>query len=441
LRESAGLSQTALAGEDLHPSYISLLESGRRAPTADVVAVLSGRLGVSPDALSGEISLEIEEPLALAEASQGLGRSAEAIALLEPFRAEMSVRRCTRDALIFRAAFVLASALESVGRVDEATALLEVLRTASDSSRARHPWLPTAVSLVRCYRESGDAGRAIDVGEDALRRFDGLTTSWVDGHAQLVSTLARAYCERGDLLRAGLLLEGLLDASSADTVSDQADTFWNAAIIAAQRGRSLDAMRLCEQAATLVAQGHDDRARARLQITRAWVHLAQDPPQAAEARDLVTQALPALRQYAGPVAASMAQTELARSELLLGRPDIARQHADEAVAQLTDDQPIERARALTVLGAALVALDEPALATASLEDADRLLTAAVSSRHSAAAWRSLGDLYRSIGAVDRAQAAFDAAFTAAGVCAEPLALPAVLPTQRRSASRTTHAPS
>ena len=47
LREAAGLSQTALAGDDLHPSYISMLESGRRAPTPAALAVIARRLGVS----------------------------------------------------------------------------------------------------------------------------------------------------------------------------------------------------------------------------------------------------------------------------------------------------------------------------------------------------------------------------------------------------------
>lgn len=442
LRESAGLSQTALAGDDLHPSYISLLESGRRAPTADVVAVLSGRLGVSPDALSGEISLEIEEPLALADAALGLGRATEAMHLLEPFRAEMTVRRCARDALIFRAAFVLASALENVGRLDEATGLLEVLRTAADSSRARHPWLHIAVSLVRCYRDSGDIGRAIDVGEDAVSRCDGTMTASLEGHAQLVSALAGAYSERGDLLRAELLLEGLLAETTAwGSPSDQAAAYWNAAIVAAQRGHALEAMRLCEQASSLISLSDDLGARARLQITRAWVHLAQDPPQAGQARDLVTDALPVLKQYASALSLSSAETELARSELLLGRPDVAREHASAALGRVTEDQPIERARALTVLGAALVALDERALGIASLEDADRLLAAAQAPRQAAAVWRSLSDVYRGIGDIDRASAAVNEAFAAAGVLAEPVGAPALVPEQRRAPRRDSQATS
>ena len=51
LRRAAGLSQTQLAGEDLSPSYVSLLETGKRQPSPDVVQTLALRLGCSADVL------------------------------------------------------------------------------------------------------------------------------------------------------------------------------------------------------------------------------------------------------------------------------------------------------------------------------------------------------------------------------------------------------
>ena len=50
-RLAAGLSQTSLAGEDFSPSYISLIESGRRVPTEAALRVLAERLGTTPDYL------------------------------------------------------------------------------------------------------------------------------------------------------------------------------------------------------------------------------------------------------------------------------------------------------------------------------------------------------------------------------------------------------
>jgi transcriptional regulator with XRE-family HTH domain len=44
-RRELGLSQTELAGDSLSPSYVSLLEAGKRKPTPAVLEVLAERLG------------------------------------------------------------------------------------------------------------------------------------------------------------------------------------------------------------------------------------------------------------------------------------------------------------------------------------------------------------------------------------------------------------
>ena len=54
-RTELGLSQAEVAGLDLSDSYISLLESGRRTPSPDVVAMLAGRLRCSAGWLTSGI--------------------------------------------------------------------------------------------------------------------------------------------------------------------------------------------------------------------------------------------------------------------------------------------------------------------------------------------------------------------------------------------------
>src|SRR5947209_12226166 len=51
LRRGAGLSQTELAGDGISPSYVSLLESGRRTPSPAVAALLAAKLGCSASQL------------------------------------------------------------------------------------------------------------------------------------------------------------------------------------------------------------------------------------------------------------------------------------------------------------------------------------------------------------------------------------------------------
>jgi tetratricopeptide (TPR) repeat protein len=255
----------------------------------------------------------------------------------------------------------------------------------------------------------------------------------VDGHAALVSTLAGAYSERGDLLRAQVLLDELIATTADDGSTDeQAYALWNAAINAVERGRARDGLRLAEQARALLETGDDLRARARLQITRAWVHLAQDPPEAAAARSLLRAALPHVRQHAGAHDIASAETELARCELLLGRPEVARRHATAALKRLPAESRIERARALTALGSALLALHEEAAGVLCLDEAASELDAAEAPRAAAAVWRQLSGEFRALGDPGRALDAADRALDGVGLPQEPLTVPAVAPVRARS---------
>jgi transcriptional regulator with XRE-family HTH domain len=53
LRHEHGLTQAALAGERLSESYVSLIESGRRTPTDEVLEYLAQTLGCSVEILKG----------------------------------------------------------------------------------------------------------------------------------------------------------------------------------------------------------------------------------------------------------------------------------------------------------------------------------------------------------------------------------------------------
>src|SRR5437879_291292 len=61
LREGRALSQRDLAGEAVDPSYISLLESGSRLPTLQVVVQLSGALGVPLSELIGPVTAPAQD--------------------------------------------------------------------------------------------------------------------------------------------------------------------------------------------------------------------------------------------------------------------------------------------------------------------------------------------------------------------------------------------
>jgi tetratricopeptide (TPR) repeat protein len=430
-RKDAGLSQVALAGDDLHPSYVSLLESGRRSPTAAIVKVLAARLGILPEQLSGDTVDDVGEQLLLADAALSTGRPAESVTLLEQVVARLGADRFAVDPTAFRAGDVYATALERSGRLDDATSMWERLRAVAETSPGRLPWLPVVGALVRCYRDAGDLSRAVDLGEAALRRYSELHLEGLDGHGALVSTLAGVYSERGDHLRAKIILDDLIaQTEQSGSLDDRGYAYWNAAVTAAERGQVGEGLRLAERAAALLSTGDDVRSRARLQVTRAWLLLAERPPDAATARRILRAALPEVRQHAGALSVASAETELARCELLLGRADVARRLAQSALKRLHEEHRLERARALTALGAALVASGETAAGVAELEEAANALRLVEAPRQAAAVWRQLSETLRSLGDPAGALEAADRAMDGAGLAHEPLtpaATPATTP--------------
>lgn len=418
----------ALAGEELHPSYVSLLEADRRSPTPSVVKLLTRRLGITAEELAGQTPDALTEQLLLAEAALATGRPGDAVSLLEPAAASVQTQRLLAEPDTFRACHVYATALERVGRLDEATAVGERLRVAAETAPGRFPWLPVTTGLVRCYRDAGDLARAVDLGEEVLRRYAELRLEGLDGYAALVSTLAGVYSERGDHLRAKTILDALLDETQATgTTDERAYAYWNAAINAAERGHVGEGGRLAERARALLSEGEDSRSQARLHVTRAWLLLAQDPPDPQSARRILRSALPELRQHAGALSVASAETELARCELLLSRPEVATRLARAALKRLAPEHRVERARALTALGAALIAAGETTAGVAELEEAATALAAHDSPRQAAAVWRQLSVVFRAIGDPAWALSAADRAMDAVGLANEPVVAASNMP--------------
>ena len=421
-RTQAGLSQTALAGDDLSPSYISHLESDRREPTAAVAALLAGRLGVSRSDLVGAPVEIPEHDLVLAEAALGLGNPDESLALLTPWQHRWAtLDDLAGDRLAFRAAEVQAAAFERAGRLSEAARVLERLHRAAQVSPSRLPWVAVTVSLLRVYRESGDVARAVDLGEAALRRGADLRIDHVPGFAPLVSTVAGVYAERGDLLRAQVILDELLERlDDVGTDDDRVKALWNAAINATERGHAGEGMRLAEEATQLASHGSDLLVRARLRYSRAWILLQQQPPQAELAREELRALLPDARQHGGAMLLGQVLSELARAELLLGRPEVARRHARASLERLDDQQVLERGHTLVLLGAASVSLGEVSVGVALLEDAAALLGEAGTSRYGALAWRQLAEVFLALGDPGRAVDALQHALDTAGLASAPM---------------------
>lgn len=432
LRHEHGLSQTQLAGVGLSPSYISLLEAGKRAPTSAAVERLAQRLDCDPQLLTEGVraadAAELQLQVSYAELALQSGEATEAA---ERFSMLLERDADTPESVLVAARWGRARALEAAGDTGAAIAAYEALREEAEARPADLPWLPCVIALCRCYREVGDLTYSIELGERARTQVDQFRLAGTDLAVELGSTLVGSYHERGDMVRAQLLADQVIEkAERLGTPRARGAAYWNASVVADEMGRTAEGLALAEKALALYAHGEDARSLSRLRTAYAALLLHQDPPRPTEARPLLEAAARQLADSGSEVDLAYIETELARVELLLGSPDEAVDIAQRALDRLGRQPRLEAARARLVLGHAEFARGNEDAALLSYGRATQDLAAMGASRQAAAGWRDLAEVFSSLGRVKEALDAYRRAADAASVPA-PLELIPVLERSRR----------
>ncbi|MER5473915.1 helix-turn-helix domain-containing protein [Streptomyces sp. NPDC002935] len=410
LRRQQGLSQAQLAGDGISPSYVSLVEAGKRIPSPEVVSKLAVKLKCPESELLSYLGRQQDDELELevryAELALANGDAKHAV---ERFSALLErIGSSGNPGLTVGATWGLAQGLERSGKLEEAVRLYERLRTWPDGAAAeRVDRTAVLIAVCRCYRELGDLGRAIDVGEQALAVLEQLDLVPSPEGIELISTIVGLYCERGDIHRASYLAEMAVERASAlDNRKALGAAYWNASMVAYEAGRTSDALRLVQRAQALYAESDNERAVARLRTAHAAVLLQADPPQPVEARGLLTEAVESFRRIGGDVDMAYCQTELARVALLLAEPEEAESCALEALRGLGDGHRLEAARATLILGAARSAQGDAARARQAYERAALSLEASGAGRQAARVWTELAEFLDAQGEAERAVKAY-----------------------------------
>jgi transcriptional regulator with XRE-family HTH domain len=421
IRQQRGLTQAGLAESDLSESYISLIESGKRVPGARTLKVIAARLAVTVDDLTSRAlppDPQISFALAFVELAVMNGDVADARKAITAIQAD--TRLDDRSALRLVAAE--ARLAEQEGDLETAISLLE--RFVADQNTDVAVWADAATSLVRCHRERGNLSEAVEVGE----RFTAqLVTAGLSGTAQHVAvglTLASAYHERGDVVRAARLVEHLV-AESERVGSREACgmAYWNAALIARGEGRQLDAVKLAERAVTLVAEGDDKRRLARLTAAQAGILLSLDEPQILKAIELLTRSFAQMEECGSTVDRASIATELGRAQILVGHADDATLWGQRSLDLLGDEPRLETAGSWMILARAHALRGESADAKRTARLAASMLEAMGASRHAAQTWRDIGDLMSGHGEHADACLAFDRALESMGVAKDVIVSP------------------
>ncbi|MGI5490893.1 helix-turn-helix domain-containing protein [Microtetraspora malaysiensis] len=417
IRRQRGLSQAQLAHPELSDSYVSLIESGKRTPTPAVLELLAQKLDCSLtyliNGVTAEQMEELEIGLRFARLALDNGEVEEARRRFGELLADRSLIGLSQ--LHQDAEFGYALAAEACGHRGEAIAILNRLLDTEAGFMPEDRRVAIAVALCRCYREKGDLGPAVEVGETMLKDMN--RTTWTDDLIELAATLLAAYGVRGDLLRATQFANELLAA--ADLLGTPRATVaanWNAARIAELTGRGEESLALAERALAVQSENGDSRNLARLRLAYAILLLRVRPDDLETARDLLART----RRELGESAASKADIArcsvfLARTELALGHPEEAAEHARAAKGLMEEPHGELRSEAHLVLGQAYEQLGRREEAAAELAAAGEWLERSPKIRIAAQGWLEAAEAFQRIEDGSASTAAYQRALACVGL--------------------------
>ncbi|NCT90208.1 helix-turn-helix domain-containing protein [Cellulomonas sp. APG4] len=424
-RTRAGLSQTALAGDDFSPSYVSLIEAGRRVPTDGALKVLAERLGTTADYLRHGDKAPSEERARL---EIGFARLALANGAAEEARDRLLALDLSTIASRHHAEALeaLASAYDALGQLEETVGVLEPLLARARSERRVLDSATLATSLVVAYHDAGDLGRSIELGESVLAEVEAQGARGTDEHLRLAATILWSYVERGDLLYATHRAAELIRiADEHGTMRGRGSIYWNASLVAEGRGDVAEARRLTERALAYLSEGAASRDVPRLRLHYAWLVLRSDPPEPRLALDQLEQARAALELVGSEIDLARCMFEAGRAHLLLGDPTKAEELAHAGLERLGAEAVLDTCNGRMLLGDAHAARGDIERAQEAYGWAAEMLGMMTAGRESATVWRALGDRLLEHGDLAGAVRAYDSALEEAGIrrTAQPVRQP------------------
>lgn len=419
-RKAAGLSQLKLGeAANLSPSYISLIESGRRAPSRQALDAIAPLLGTDVLHLAeGWEGIDSAVRLAIDFAKLDLA-AGDAVAARDRLIAIDldAAGRATRA----QGLTVLAEAYEVCGELERAIEILEAVLEDAHAREDHFDAAAAAMALVTSCIESGDLIRAGEVGLSELSNLEAADLAGTDEHLRLGAALLWAYTERGDLAAATARAARLVaQAEELGTPRGRGSVYWNAALLAEQRLDYALAKRYTERALALLGEYDSVRDLPRLRLHYAHLLLVSSPAMPDDALEQLDRAQPALTAAGSPLEVATLETERARAHLLSGDAHAARGLAAQALDRLGNQPRLEASEAQLVLGDAHQALGEPEEAMAAYRWAAERLGMMSASRRAAGAWRKLADRYRAAGELELALDAFERGMSEAGFPAAPL---------------------
>ncbi len=243
-RLSAGLTQSQAAEGICASSYISLVESGARTPTLDMLEAFAKRFSVGLDQLQNQLpDSEMFELLNSAKVAIHLGEYDDARASIIKILSQDSISKSIQ----MQAVHLNAKCAYGLNQISEAIEILENLTSTNFLAGEKlepEIWL----DLIRCYYSVNDAATGAVKGEIAIRSKE--FNSWLlTDQISLLCQLASCYIQIGGLSMASrLTIRAKEMAAGLSSPLSLSQVLWNQAGIAQESGDAGSAFTYMQQA-------------------------------------------------------------------------------------------------------------------------------------------------------------------------------------------------
>jgi transcriptional regulator with XRE-family HTH domain len=398
MRLERGLRQRDLAGDDISPSYISFLESGRRAPTERVLRQLAERLSCDVAELRPPASQPDERPSDPVHVDLRMAWVALLVGYLD--EAEHRFQQVADDhrseiRLTREAEAGLARVRELTGRHQEAATLYEKFLADSDETYPHR--LACTIGLLRCLARLDDHDSALQAAARARHEVESAGLGVSDIAVEICSVIASIHCELGQSTAAKEAIEAAMRIVPRISSREQLTRiYWQASAAAQRAGMPARALELAERIAETGTQDDYAHTVAMLYAVHGALLLRQDDPDPEQAHGVLGDAIDRLRTTGTPLELVRCQLDLVRSLVMLERLD----EADSVAGQLIDDPgtpPLERVRARLLRAATSLLAGDITRARETCHAADGELETMTESPQTPRLWTELGEMLAKIG--------------------------------------------
>lgn len=409
-RLELGLSQRQLAGDFTTPSYISLLETGRRSPTLDVLVRLAASLDMPVDALSGRPAPRMAVRSVTDTQPAGSERHEESAAVVharvyslldagaagqarELLTAAMETERTAgHEAGTVELGLHLHQLLKTSDMHEERRRLLQTLLASEVVTRSRELTGTLLADLATAQRDTGQLVEAVDSAHAAVGAVVGSELAGAPEHIRRLSVLISILCELNELGQVETLVERMLTLARTGPEDVLGRAHWSASTAYSLLGRSAEAVEHL-----LAAQHHLSSPDTPL---RDWLRFARsaavilltagyDLPRAQEWLVVAQTAADSLNL---PSESAKLAALWARYELAAGRPARAIELYDQLAEQLLAMSGPDRAHTQLTQSLALAAVGRVDEADALLHDTAALGEASGSFQLAVEAWKHISGL-------------------------------------------------